>query len=170
MIFKTTKAIFQIKNQSKLKMSSLVESFLSVEFANNCFYSLFRCSWATFKPFLRGPTPCPILITPFYQFLAWGSPGTLWKGRVTKPGRRLMGFKQRTFWFNCNVLTQQATLCRPLTTYVSNSVIRLMVKFCLSTKIVFQVSCFLSKTKRRTDTGIWKLCRWNSYCYSNQNS
>ena len=142
MIFKATKAIFQIKNQSKLKMPPLAESFLWVEFANNCFYLLFGYSWAKFKPFLRGQTPQPILITPFYQFLTWRSPGALWKGRVTKPSRILMGFKQRTFWFNCNALAHYATLCRPLTTYVSNSVIRLMVKFCLSTKIVFQVFYF----------------------------
>ena len=34
-------------------------------------------------------------------------------------------------------------------------------------KIVFQVFCiFFPKTKRRTGTGIWKLCRWNSFCFS----
>ena len=30
--------------------------------------------------------------------------------------------------------------------------------------------CFFLKTKRRTDTGIWKLCSWSSYCYSYWNS
>ena len=53
MIFKTTKAIFQIKNQSKLKMPPLLESFLWVGFANNCFYLLFGCSRAKFESFLR---------------------------------------------------------------------------------------------------------------------
>ena len=54
----------------------------------------------------------------------------------------LMGLKQSTFLLNCNPLAHEATLCGPLTTYVSNSVIRLMEKFCLSTKIVFQVFWF----------------------------
>ena len=53
MIFKTTKAIFQKKNQSKFKMSPRLESFLWVELANNCFYLIFGCSWAKFEPFLR---------------------------------------------------------------------------------------------------------------------
>ena len=50
-----------------------------------------------------------------------------------------MGFKQRTFWFNCNALAYEATVSRPLTIYASNSLVRLMGKFCWSTKIFFQV-------------------------------
>ena len=169
MIFMTTKAIFQIKNQSKFKMPPLAESFLWVEFANNCFYLLFGCSWAKFEPFLRGQTPQPILITPFYQFLTWGSLGALWKGWVTKPGRMLDVFETEDLLIQLQCLGPLGHSCRPLTTYVSNSVIRLMVKLCLSTKIVFQVFFFFSKTKRRTGTGIWKLCLSNS-CYSNWNS
>ena len=55
-------------------------------------------------------------------------------------------FKQRIIWFNCNTLAHEATLCRPLTIYVSNSVVRLMVKFCWSTKIIFQVFWFFFLT------------------------
>ena len=55
--------------------------------------------------------------------------------------------------------------------YVSNSVIRVVVKFCWSAKIIFRVFCvFFLKTKRRTGGGIWKLYWWTSYCYSYWNS
>ena len=101
-------------------MLPFAESFLWIEFENNFFYLLFGCLWARSEPSLRGQPPqpiennffyllfgClwarselslrgqplqPILITPFYQFLTWESPGVLWKGRVPKPGRALGGF------------------------------------------------------------------------------
>ena len=39
-------------------------------------------------------------------------------------------FEERTFSFNCIVSTFQATLCKPLIMYVSNSVMRFAIKIC----------------------------------------
>ena len=123
----------------KLQMHLYVESFLWIEFENKFFYLLFGCLWDISEPFLKGH---------FFSFWPEDHQECCEKVVPLNLEDRLVGFKQRNFWFNCNILVNYTTLCRLCTIYVSNSMIRLMVEFCWLTKFVFQVFCvFFLKLK-----------------------
>ena len=85
-----------------------------------------------------------MLITPFYNFfLPEGHQEHCGKVLTLHLVECLVGFEQTTFWFDCNTLTHYGTLHKQLILYLSNSVIRLVVKFSWLTKIIFQIFCGL---------------------------
>ena len=149
-------------------MPPFVESFLWIEFANNFFlftiWLLMSQILAIFVGTASSTNFNHSFLSVFDQIVtrsvAKRSDSSAWMGLNRKP-------------FDSIAIPW---LTRPLSKghllyIVNNFVVRLMVKFCWSTKIIFQFSCvFFSKTKKRTGTGIWKLRRWNSYSYSHWNS
>ena len=79
----------------KLQMHLYVESFLWIEFGNKFFYLLFGCLWDISEPFLKGH---------FFSFWPEDHKECCEKVVPLNLEDRLVGFKQRNFWFNCNIL------------------------------------------------------------------